>query len=282
MPVPRVAHFVFGLREQHEPFHLLHYLAVESCRRVLEPETIHLHYRYLPYGLYWDLARPHLTLHRVDLVPSVEEMAGDERHVPARYRYAHHADFVRLDALIETGGVYADIDTLFLRPFPSDLFEHPFVLGREAPVRDERTGELRTSICNALLMAEPGSEFATAWRDEMADAMNGTWSNHSGFLGDELTRRLPHAVHVEPPATFFPFGSDRAGVVELLEGEGDPGPALSVHLWSHLWWEETRRDFSDVHAGAITEEHLRAADTTLARLARPFLPGVELALDVGR
>ena len=37
MTVPRLAHFVFGLLEQTEPFHPMHYLALESCRRVLQP-----------------------------------------------------------------------------------------------------------------------------------------------------------------------------------------------------------------------------------------------------
>ena len=134
MAVPNVAHFVFGLEPQTQPFHLVHYVAVESCRRVLGPEAIYFHHKHQPYGPYWDLVRPHLTLVEVDLVPEVLEGPADDRLVPARYRYAHHADFIRLDALIEHGGVYADIDTVFVRPFPRDLFEHPFVIGREAPV----------------------------------------------------------------------------------------------------------------------------------------------------
>ena len=38
MAIPRVAHFIWGLREQDEPFHLIHYLCLESCRRVLQPD----------------------------------------------------------------------------------------------------------------------------------------------------------------------------------------------------------------------------------------------------
>ena len=36
---------------------------------------------------------------------------------------SHEADFVRLDALIAHGGVYADIDTLFVHPVPARLFD---------------------------------------------------------------------------------------------------------------------------------------------------------------
>ena len=74
-------------------------------------------------------ASPALTLVDADEAPEVLAASYDDNLVPERYRYAHHADFVRLAALIEYGGVYADIDALFLRPFPDELFSEPFVIG---------------------------------------------------------------------------------------------------------------------------------------------------------
>jgi len=271
--IPRVVHFVFGLREQTEPFHVLHSVAIESARRFVAPEAIHFHYKELPWGPHFDRVAPYLTLHEVDLVPEVLEADYDPDLVPDRYRYAHHADFIRLDALIEHGGVYADIDTVFVAEFPDALFEAPFVIGREAPVPDERTGELRPSLCNALLMAEPGSRFAKQWRDQMAESLDGSWSNHSGFLAESLTVDLDETVRVEPEETFYPFPSTQEGLADLLEREIPlPGGALSVHLWAHLWWERARTDFSRVHAGRLTVGQLARARTTLGSLVGPFLP----------
>jgi hypothetical protein len=270
--IPRVAHFVFGLREQDEPFHPVHFVAVESCRRVLQPEVIYFHHKHLPWGPYWERVREFVTLMPVDLVDEVLDADYSEDRVPAAYRYAHHADFIRLDALIAHGGVYADIDTVFVRPFPDDLFEAPFVIGREPPCVDERTGERRPSLCNALLLSEKGSPFARAWRERMAGELDGTWSNHSGFLSQALYEERPAEVRVEPEATFFPFPPDRTGIADLLERDRPvPPAALSVHLWAHLWWDRLRRDFSVVHAGHCTPAGLRGARSTLARLARPYL-----------
>jgi len=275
--IPPVAHFVFGLMEQTEPFHLVHFLAIESCRRLLQPETIYLHYNQLPYGVYWDLVRPHLTPVRVDLVPEVLEGPVNEQLVPARYRYAHHADFIRLDALIELGGVYADIDTLFLRPLPEDLYCEQFVIGEEDPVRDERTGEVRPSLCNAVLISAPGAGFARAWRARMDDALNGTWSNHSGFLARAVADERRHAVRVERRSTFFPARCTVEGLRALLEEKDlDVEGSLTLHLWAHLWWQADRRDFSSVHAGMLTADYVRSVDTTYNRLARPYLPDIDL------
>jgi hypothetical protein len=276
--IPKVVHFVFGLKEQRKPFHFVHYLSIESCRRVLEPDEIYLHYKHLPWGPWWERVAPHLRLHEVDLVADVSAADYSLGAVPASYRYAHHADFVRLDALIEHGGVYSDIDTVFVRPFRPDLFERPFVIGAEPPVHDERTGETRPSLCNALLMAEPGSTFARTWRERMADALDGTWSNHSGFLSRALSEEMPDAVHVEPASTFFPFPSTPLGLSQLFE-ERHPVPptALSIHLWAHLWWERGRRDFSPAHEGWCTPSAIRRARTSFADLARPYLAEADSA-----
>lgn len=275
--IPRVAHFVFGLREQLEPFHLLHYLAIESCRRILEPEIIYLHYHYLPFGVFWDEIRPHLTLVEVDLASEVLESRYDERLVPEAYRYAHHADFVRLDALIEYGGVYADIDTVFLRPLPDRLYAEKFVIGRELSVSDEITGERKPSLCNALLMAEPGAAFAQAWRSRMGAAINGTWSNHSGFLANTLSEELSEEVHVEPEASFFAVPPTVEGLDALLsDGSLDLPDSFSIHLWAHLWWKAERVDYSPRYAGEMTVPYLRTADTPLAELVRPFLPTLDV------
>src|ERR1022692_1204496 len=256
MTIPRIAHFVFGLQEQDRPFHLVHYLALESCRRIL---------------------RPDLTLCEVDLAPEVSRGPAASPLVPAQYSYAHHADFVRLDALIEYGGIYAGMDKLFVRPFSAELYSGPFVIGREYPVADERSGAWRPSLCNAVLMAEPGAGFAVAWRQRMGAALNGTWSNHSGFLAEELSQRMPGEVHVEPPRSFYRYAPTPAGLALLLEGnDADTAGILSIHLWSPLGWGASRRDYSDVHAGLLTDRRIRGVDSTYNLLARSFVPELQL------
>jgi hypothetical protein len=270
--IPRTAHFVFGLRPQVEPFHLVQYLAIASCAEILRPDTIMFHCDELPYGFYWDLARPLVELRRIAPVREVAEFPYDDP-VVHHYSYAHQADFVRLDVLAEHGGVYADIDTLFVSPPPDDLWEAPCVIGREADVFDPRTGRSRSSVSNALVMAESGARYVKRWRAEIGDALDGSWSAHSCFLADDLSRRLPGDVRVERERTFHAFPPTPEGLHRLLEErETDLRGVVSIHLAAHLWWEETRRDFSPVHARQIDESWIREGATTYAAAARRFLP----------
>jgi hypothetical protein len=271
--IPRLVHFVFGLRTQEEPFHLLHYLAIESARRTLQPDAVVLHVHHLPYGVYWDLARPLVELERIEPVPELDDRPVDPAVAP--YRYAHHADVVRLDVLARHGGIYADIDTLFHRPLPEALWHEPAVIGREGDVTYPDTGTPEPSMSNALLLAEPRSWFITTWRAQIIDAMDGTWSGHSCRLATRLATEHPGSVHVEPQATFSPFDHTPEAMRSLLERPlvaGALDDTVSVHLCAHLWWEPDRRDFSTFSAADATEAHLHDADTPLAALARAFLP----------
>ncbi len=268
--IPNYFHFVFGLKTQTEPFHLLHYLCLESCLQVNRPDTLFFHYHYEPWGEYWDLIR-----RRIKPVPIHRPEVRLRYHNPniEQYRYAHESDFVRLEVLMEHGGVYADIDTIFVHPIPGELFEHDFVLGREEDVLCMETRKLHKALCNALIMSRPQAEFGKIWFDSMEAAFDGSWSRHSTILPSLLAEKNPDFIHIEPPGTFYPYMWTPEDISRLLEKYETVDPSVfSIHLWAHLWWSKERRDFSDVHSGQFTEEYIRRVDTTYNVLARPFLP----------
>jgi hypothetical protein len=146
------------------------------------------------------------------------------------------------------------------------------VIGREADAHDEG-GRLRGSLSNALVMSEPSGEFVAAWRERIGLSFNGSWSEHSCLLANDLAEELPATVLVEPMRTFHAFEPTAAGLRRLLI---DPPSSIegiiSMHLLAHLWWDEARTDFLDLHAGMIDERWVREANTTYAVAARPLLP----------
>lgn len=271
--IPRHFHFLFGLQEQPAPFHLVHYLCLESCLRINQPDALTVHCHHEPVGRYWDLIRPRIRVETVRPHPLVDDFAYNDRYIASRLRYAHHADFLRLEILNQRGGVYADIDTLFLHPLPDRLFQQDFVLGREADIVDPLDGRTRGSLCNALMLARAGSRFGARWMERMPAAFDGRWSNHSCQLAHELAEEMPETLHIEPSVSFYPFMWTADDFRRLFE-EDHPFPetSYSVHLWAHLWWDRDRTDFSTFHAGRIDERHVRRGATTYSRAARAFLP----------
>ena len=275
--IPNEYHFVFGLREQRAPFHVAHYLCLESCRQVNRPDNIHFHYRHEPYGAWWERVKPYLTLRRVSKTPQAPMIRAADESEEARiirasgWLYAHEADFIRLQVLLESGGIYADMDTLFVQSLPARLFQHDFVLGEEPPLPD-KLGILHPSLCNAVIMSRPAARFAATWLERMRRVYDGSWDRHSTQEAARIWADMPEAVHVLPQRFFYRHGFTPEGLHTMLTGfDPDFTDIYSMHLWAHLWWDEARTDFTDFHAGLLTEAFIRSEDTTYNVLARQFL-----------
>lgn len=267
--IPNRWHFVFGLREQAEPFSLLHYLCLRSCLEVNRPELLIVHCLHEPWGMWWERVRPALQIERLHASADVPTVAlRDPRDEP--FLYAHESDFLRLQILADEGGFYADMDSLFLRPPSPSWRAAPCIMGEEcSPLADQGIG----SLCNAWIGAQPGSRFIRRWLHEMPSHYDGSWSHHSTILPWRLSRRDPAGIKVMPETAFYPFPANREGLRSLFEKNHPiPRKANSIHLWHHLWANRANRGFSDFHAGRVTEAYVAHAPTTYAQAARRFLP----------
>ena len=272
--IPNEYHFVFGLRPQTEPFHLAHHLCLASCLAVNRPAAVHVHCLHRPWGPLWDLLLPRITV-----VPIAPERLRQDLRSPdpaiAPFTYAHQADFLRLEILLAHGGIYADMDTLFLRPVPEGMRDADCVMGHERMDAGVPAAAAGGSLCNAMIMARPGAGFLALWLARMRDEFDGSWSRHSTFLPYRLSQEHPGLIRVEPEETFFALDWTPDGIADLFERSVDlPPSALSLHLWAHLWWDEGRRDWSRFSGRRLTPAYVRHAETTYARHARAFLPDV--------
>ena len=269
--VPNIYHFVFGLKAQTEPFHLLHYLCLASCLAINKPDKVIVHLHNEPFGPLWDRIRPQIEVRQI----CDADLAVDLRYIDRfteKFSYAHVADFVRLRVLLAEGGVYADMDTLFVSPTPAEFFAAPCVMGREKVDR-AAAAPVAGSLCNAWIMAQPRSEFIRLWLERMPGAFDGGWSNHSTFLPYRIACEFPELIRVEPERRFFAFDWSAEGIASLYERDcALPEGAASLHLWAHLWWDFARRDMSGFSREQLTPAYVAHAQTTYARLARPFLP----------
>lgn len=177
--------------------------------------------------------------------------------------YAHRADVARLAILNAGGGVYADLDTIFMSPLPPALFRQPFVMGRQGA----------DGLCNALMLAAPGSAFGRAWMAAHAEHFTGGgpetpgWCVHSVQLPNSLARRMPEAIHVEPQRSFFKHLYDPAGLAALFEhNDEDLEGVYSLHLWQTL----SRERLAALTPGSIREA-ARRRQSTYAVLAAAYL-----------
>ncbi|HYB54611.1 MAG TPA: glycosyltransferase [Alphaproteobacteria bacterium] len=271
--VPNVFHFVFGFQPQTEPFHLMHYICLASCIGVNRPDAVFFHCQHEPWGEYWERIRPALQIRHIEPDSFIASFRYKDPAIE-RLRYAHITDVARLKIIEEHGGIYADMDTLFVSPVPAPFFERSFVMGKEkTDLGDAASREAGGSLCNAWMMGEPGAPFAREWLARLKETFDGTWNAHSCLAPYRLSREHPDWIHVEPERSFFYFDYNAPGLCDIfMRRVADLAGIYSIHLWSHRWWNANLRGPITFHAGRLTPAYIRHADTTYAEVARNFLP----------
>jgi hypothetical protein len=276
--VPNVVHFIFGFRPQTEPFHLMHYLCLASCIGVNRPDAVFFHCQHEPWGEYWERIRPSLTVRPIEPDPFIASFRYKDPTLE-RFRYAHFTDVARLKVIAEHGGIYADMDTLFVAPLPASFFERSFVMGKEeTDFGDAAARAAGGSLCNAWMMGEPGAAFAKAWLARLKEDFDGTWNAYACLAPYRLSREHPEWIDVEPERSFFYLDYGGTGLRDIFTRRvSDLEGIYSMHLWSHRWWNANVRGPMLFHAGRLTPAYVRHADTTYASVARNFLPA-----DLGR
>ena len=267
--VPPIVHFVYALRK-NAPFGFVQYTAVQSALAVHRPVKILFHHFFLPQDTaFWRAVRPALTLIRHD--PDVVTHAAGR----CLNHYAHKADWIRLRALVEHGGLYMDLDTFSMSPLPTHVRQGGFVIGKQLPpgspdeplpcmagvhYRANVSGAgvwhcdntrlvVRNSrgLCNAIMAAAPGSHFGRHWLGQYGRFRSGGkddwWAEHSVSLPARLWERcdsLRPGLVVLPPRAFFPFYWLEAAALLRSRWSTYARSRLSesyiIHLWGRGAW----------------------------------------------
>lgn len=256
--IPKIVHLCFGMDPSFGgiPWSLVHYVCVRSVKERIRPDEIFFYYQYLPEGPWW-----HLTAPLVRCVPIVAPtvIAGNPLLHPA-----HRADVVRLEKLIELGGIYVDCDVLVLHSFDS-LLANACVIGQQA----SDTPEVPAGLCNAVLLAEPRASFLLRWHDAYASfrsrGRDQYWDEHSVRLPWQLALKHPNEITVLPFDAFhWPTWTERdLALIYRSTDSIDTPRTLAHHLWETLAWH----DFLE----GLDVGDVRQRDSNFHRWARPLL-----------
>ena len=194
--VPRILHYTFGMAKNFggKPWSLVHYVCLKSAIERIRPERTYFYYEFEPSGPWWELSCELITPVRIE---APREIFGRPlNHV------AHRSDVLRLQKLIEHGGIYLDADVLVQRGF-DDLLNHRAVLGQEGI-------NAQWGTANAVILAEPQSPFLHRWLEAYRSFQGGPpesgpqfWSQHSVALPARLARAYPWKLPSYHTQLFF-------------------------------------------------------------------------------
>lgn len=229
--IPNVVHFVYGLGQFRARLRLEHFLSIRATADILKPEAIYFHYHNEPEGYYWRMAKNMVRMNRVEM--PLEIFGNKVEH------YAHKADIIRLQVLLQFGGIYMDIDVIPLTSF-QPLLNNDIVMGLEG-----RNGKY--GLCNAVIIANKSSAFLRRWYESYETFDSAKWNYHSVILPRKMSLKYPNEITVLDHNAFFSPLWDREGMVDLYMRPLDIHGKYAIHLWGSLATKTFLSNFSVHH-----------------------------------
>ncbi|KAK2145062.1 hypothetical protein LSH36_705g01012 [Paralvinella palmiformis] len=189
--IPNVVHYIwFSNTSKRREFNFVNYLSVLSVYKIQQPKEIIFHCDLIPTDRWWHKVWDDfpITIQRVN---TRTEIFG----VPIKY-IEHASDIVRLEILIEHGGIYLDCDVIVVRPL-DPLRHYPAVIGHEGPPKFNA----------GTILAAPNSSFLRLWYDAYkTDFHPNKWAYNSGEKSYQIYLEHPRLLHVENESLSTPRG----------------------------------------------------------------------------
>lgn len=194
----RLLHYIFVSLDdsagngQFVSFNLMDYLVIRSAYFRLEPDEIYLHLSKPPLDPcpYWHLIHPMIA--KVVLFESITEIFGHKVSGAA-----HVSDIKRLQVLQQYGGMYMDIDSLSLRPFPEKYWNPPsgLMMGTQ--------NKKQSKIGVGVIVARPDSPFLRRWLQSYKSFDDTKWDQHTVVMAGKLARKYPSEIDIAPMHSFY-------------------------------------------------------------------------------
>lgn len=254
---PKTLIYCFGMAEDFggKPWTLSHYVCVRSAVEHIEPDTVFFFYEHEPVGPWWDLTRELVTPVKIE---APRKIFGNPVEHPA-----HRADVVRLEKLLEMGGIYLDADVFVHRNF-NNLLHYSTVLGSEGR-------GIQPGTANAVIVAEKQAPFLRRWYDTYRTFRGATrahWAEHSVQIPSALANVFPEEVKVLSHRAFFwPLWT--AAHIEMIFNRTInlvSDETYATHLWEGKSWR---------YLHALSPGDVRRHDTNFHRWAHPYLESLD-------
>jgi Glycosyltransferase sugar-binding region containing DXD motif len=267
-PIPNIVHFVVGLHDPEISYPA--YLSIQSALQSLEPDILKLHHT---GNLNFENEFVRSLLRETNVLPVQHNPEQLALQMSGSSHYAHLADILRLEVLLEDGGIYLDSDVFALKSFAAlRTSQLDVVLGNE--------GGNRNGLCNAIILARPGAAFIQRWLNSYEDFHDGEWNVHSVLLPKVWAELHPGEVcQLSPHAFFWPTWTRRhvqwmheplnaqevAETQRRLELNGGSlyDGQLAYHAWNQMSWSQ--------YLSGLNDQSVSERDTRFNLMIRRFI-----------
>jgi predicted O-linked N-acetylglucosamine transferase (SPINDLY family) len=246
--IPKIIHFIFFGETE---FYFLHYYAIKTAYENNKDYHIYLYNTKQPVNNEWWIK----TLKYVKLVN-----IDTPTHINGikLANYAHKADVLRLQKLIEYGGIYLDIDVWTIKNFDNLLnINKSCIMGYQCK------NTKFEGLCNAVIIAQPNSLFLQKWYELYDNYNPNEWDTLSVYAPKLLAEQFSDLIHIESQNSFFPYSWFDFNTIIDNSNTEYLNNSYCIHLWETHLLEPLLKH--------IDINYLYISDSCFANIFRKFI-----------
>ena len=183
---PNIAHYVWLGNSSMD---YAWYLGALSVLHVLKVDRVFIHGE-TPTGKYWD------TIRRNDRVKVIYRYPDTYVFDQRVSNVAHKSDVWRFDIMNKYGGLYLDVDVIFVKPLSDRLRAYDAVLNT-ANIYGNKIHGYPNILQNGVLLGKPGSRFWSECLKTMRKYIDKRWIWNSCYLPYKVKERYPKALLID-------------------------------------------------------------------------------------
>ena len=215
----------------------------------IRPVHIYFWYTTEPQGIYWYKLLQYLHNNSSTTVFFHPQRIHPPTQIHSRSVKLpeHQADIVKIQKLIQYGGIYLDFDVIVVKSF-RPLLCYPATLGEETD----------GGLCAGIIISKPNSQFLQLWLDSYKTFDDSSWDEHAVKMPYRLWRHHPQTLHVETHSLQRPSWLKHE--LAYLYGKGMYYDWERQNYAVHLWYRFYNVDHD--------EDSIRTLDSTVGQLFR--------------
>ncbi|XP_064635469.1 uncharacterized protein LOC135492763 [Lineus longissimus] len=242
--VPKIVHFTwYSDPTKKNTFRFHHFISMLSAYKHIQPTKVMFWHERVPVGEWWRQIKEKVPVIEMKYRKGPTEIFGKPIKVAE-----HKSDIVRLEAVMNYGGIYTDLDVIVLKSF-DPLLKYNTTMGYE-------TGAgAANGLCNGIIISRPHAKFLEIWHNEYRSFKDWEWAIHSVILPAQLATKYPSLIHTEAKTLHRPNWRE----IKWLYNNG------TIYDWSqnyavHLWYRFHNVDHNP--------EDIKAINTTMGEMFR--------------
>ncbi len=151
------------------------------------------------------------------------------------HKFAFVADYVRLIALRDHGGIYLDTDMLLVKPI-DELLTTELLLGKESD---------SFISCGMIgtIAHHPFIEEMRSYYDTITEL-----KPNPVIMTEVYAKLQPNNTHVLPAIAFYPYDAEH---IHLYKGQTLDEETYGVHLWNYSWGHPLNKTFKKLRIHTI-------------------------------